>query len=74
MSALFGTDPKQAMDEDLARLKSLLEQGKTSAEGEAFTRQGLPGNMGAASFGGCEHTNPSGVSVFVRRKGYTKMD
>jgi uncharacterized membrane protein len=31
---LFGTDPKHAMDEDMVRLKSLLEEGKTRANGE----------------------------------------
>ena len=31
VAALFGTDPKRAIDEDLNRLKSLLETGKTTA-------------------------------------------
>jgi uncharacterized membrane protein len=31
---LTGVDPKQAMDEDMVRLKSLLEEGKTRADGE----------------------------------------
>jgi uncharacterized membrane protein len=31
VAAMFGTDPKQAIDADLMRLKSLLEEGKTSA-------------------------------------------
>lgn len=30
-AALFGADPKHAMDEDLVRFQSLLERGKTSA-------------------------------------------
>jgi uncharacterized membrane protein len=34
VASLFGTDPKRAMDEDMVRLKSLLEEGKTRAEGE----------------------------------------
>jgi len=34
IASLFGTDPKHAMDEDMVRLKSLLEEGKTRAEGE----------------------------------------
>jgi uncharacterized membrane protein len=33
VAQLFGVDPRQAMQEDLIRLKSLLEEGKTSAEG-----------------------------------------
>jgi uncharacterized membrane protein len=37
IASLFGTDPKHAMDDDLVRLKSLLEQGRTSAEGETVT-------------------------------------
>lgn len=32
VAALFGSDPKRAMDEDMVRLKSLLEEGKTSAD------------------------------------------
>jgi uncharacterized membrane protein len=34
VAALFGADPKRAMDEDMVRLKSLLEEGKTTAQGE----------------------------------------
>jgi uncharacterized membrane protein len=34
VASLFGTDPKRAMDEDMVRLKSLLEEGKTRAYGE----------------------------------------
>jgi uncharacterized membrane protein len=30
VASLFGADPKQAMDEDMVRLKSLLEEGKES--------------------------------------------
>lgn len=32
VAALFGADPKRAMDEDMGRLKSLLEEGKTSTD------------------------------------------
>lgn len=38
---LFGSDPKQAMDDDLIRLKSLLEVGKTRANGEVITHSHL---------------------------------
>jgi uncharacterized membrane protein len=31
VAQLFGVDPRQAMNEDLMRLKSLLETGKTSS-------------------------------------------
>lgn len=34
VAALVGADPKRAMDDDMVRLKSLLEEGKTTAEGE----------------------------------------
>lgn len=34
IAALFGTDPKQALDDDLLRFKSLIETGKTTAHGE----------------------------------------
>lgn len=35
---LFGADPKAALTDDLARLKSLLEHGKASAPGKKLTR------------------------------------
>lgn len=37
VAALFGADPERALDEDMVRLKSLLEEGKTSAHGEPVT-------------------------------------
>ncbi|MBC7542140.1 MAG: SRPBCC family protein [Candidatus Sericytochromatia bacterium] len=37
VATLFGADPKTAMDEDLIRLKSLLEDGKTTADGQRVT-------------------------------------
>ncbi len=39
VATMFGVNPKQAMDEDLARMKTLLEKGKTSAGGKQVTRQ-----------------------------------
>ena len=39
IAELFGADPKSALDEDLARLKSLFERGKTRAHGETVTRE-----------------------------------
>jgi uncharacterized membrane protein len=36
-AVLFGADPKHAMDEDMVRLKSLLEEEKTRADGEPAT-------------------------------------
>jgi uncharacterized membrane protein len=34
VASLLGTDPKRAMDADMVRLKSLLEEGKTRAKEE----------------------------------------
>ena len=39
---LLGADPKTAMDEDLLRLKSLIETGKASAPGKELTRDRPP--------------------------------
>lgn len=41
VAALFGSDPKRAMDEDLVRLKSLLEDGRTRAHGDEVRRSEL---------------------------------
>jgi uncharacterized membrane protein len=43
VAAIFGVDPKQAMDEDLMRFKSLIEHGKTTTEGEEVTREEIAG-------------------------------
>jgi uncharacterized membrane protein len=43
IAALFGADPRQAMDDDLARFKSLMEEGKTTAHAETVTRERLAG-------------------------------
>jgi len=46
---LFGADPKSAMNEDLVRIKSLLEEGKASAPGKQVERhemeQGRPSEL-----------------------------
>jgi uncharacterized membrane protein len=39
VASLFGDNPKHAMDEDLARFKSLLEEGKTTAKGATVTHE-----------------------------------
>ncbi len=41
VASLFGADPKHAMDQDLVRFQSLLEQGKTTAHGEEVRRTDL---------------------------------
>jgi uncharacterized membrane protein len=48
VASLFGTDPKSAMDADLVRLKSLLETGKTTAEGKEVKHDQLSGATGTA--------------------------
>ena len=39
VASFFGADPKQAMDEDLVRLKGLLETGKTTTAGKEVRRE-----------------------------------
>jgi uncharacterized membrane protein len=39
IATLFNRNPKQAMDEDLVRLKSLVEMGKTRSDGEQVRRE-----------------------------------
>ncbi len=42
VATLFGADPKNEIDQDLIRLKSLLEFGKTRAHGEMVTKEEFP--------------------------------
>jgi uncharacterized membrane protein len=48
VATLFGANPKQAMDEDLMRMKSLFEHGETSVKGQKINKQELSGATGAA--------------------------
>jgi uncharacterized membrane protein len=41
VAALFGVDPKSEIDDDLVRLKSLIELGKTRAHGVRVSREAL---------------------------------
>jgi uncharacterized membrane protein len=41
LARVFGADPKSEMDDDLVRLKSLLEIGKTRAHGTTVWRDDL---------------------------------
>jgi uncharacterized membrane protein len=41
VAVLLGIDPKQAMDDDLVRFKSLLEDGRTRAHGRTVRRDAL---------------------------------
>ena len=43
IAALLGSDPKRAMDEDLVRFKSLIEDGKTTADGQTVRREEMAG-------------------------------
>jgi uncharacterized membrane protein len=38
IASLFGADPKHALDDDMARLKSLFEVGKTTVHGHRITK------------------------------------
>ena len=49
VASLLGSDPKHAMDEDMVRLKSLLEEGRTSVGGETVTRDELEREAAAAA-------------------------
>jgi uncharacterized membrane protein len=47
VAAVFGDDPKSAMDEDLNRLKTLLESGSTSIGGrDVADNLGMQGEAG----------------------------
>jgi uncharacterized membrane protein len=43
VAALFGSDPKKALDDDLSRFKSLLEIGRTRANGQQARKEELAG-------------------------------
>jgi len=43
VASLFGKDPKAEMDDDLARMKGLLEQGRTTAGGRKVNRDEVMG-------------------------------
>lgn len=47
IASLFGADPKHALDDDMARLKSLFEIGKTTAHHERVTREEIEQRLGA---------------------------
>jgi uncharacterized membrane protein len=42
VATLLGSDPKAKMDEDLMRFKTLIETGKTTANGRTVTMENLP--------------------------------
>lgn len=53
VASIFGSDPKHAMNDDMIRFKSLIENGKTHANGRRVTREALFGNRRQAF---SEHT------------------
>jgi uncharacterized membrane protein len=69
VAALFGKDPKSEMDADLARMKSLLEEGKTTAGKKVKREDVMPvtGRGGRPNETHAEHkrenrpTNSSGI-------------
>jgi uncharacterized membrane protein len=50
VASLFGTDPKSALDDDLLRLKSLLEDRGTAAQGREVGLEGTRAETGSAPF------------------------
>jgi uncharacterized membrane protein len=49
IASLMGSDPKHAMDEDLARLKTLFEEGKTTVQGKEVHRDDMTSQGGLSS-------------------------
>jgi uncharacterized membrane protein len=49
VASLLGADPKHAMDDDLVRLKSLIEEGKTRANGEPVHLEEVAGQTQSTS-------------------------
>ena len=45
VASLLGVDPRSAMDEDMVRLKSLLEEGKATADRGTVRLEDLPGSQ-----------------------------
>jgi uncharacterized membrane protein len=45
VAAMFGVDARKALDDDMLRLKSLLEQGKATAHGREVVRNDIPAPM-----------------------------
>ena len=46
IASLFGADPKHALDDDMARLKSLFEAGKTRVHGHRVTKEEVERELG----------------------------
>jgi uncharacterized membrane protein len=66
VAAFFGADPKSALDDDMVRFRSLIEEGRTTAHGEAVTREEIePAAVEPAAPAGVE---PVGAPEQVPRK------
>jgi uncharacterized membrane protein len=62
IAAIFGSDPKRALDEDLVRLKSLIEEGKASAPGKSATRDEVQSLSGADEMRPDKPSSPADIS------------
>ena len=69
IAALFGKDPQRALDDDLVRFKSLLEQGKATGRGrqihiEDLTGEGFTGHEPEAAKASKDQGQPSAPKTF----------
>lgn len=55
LAKLFGADPRSEMDEDLLRLKRMIEDGRTRVPGETERREELAGDRPTASTANSPH-------------------
>lgn len=67
VAALFGKDPKSEMDADLARMKSLLEEGKTTASKQRVTRDEVMPVTGGQGEGTQRSRRGTDVAENIRR-------
>ena len=77
VASLFGKDPKSEMDSDLARMKSLLEEGRTTVDNKTVTRDkvmpvtGQDTEGGDSQMEGGSSSGKSGGSKYQRDQGDT---
>lgn len=63
-ASLFGADPKHALEDDMARLKTLFEIGKTRVHHHRITREELEHQISSAR----SEFRPPETSTSIRRK------
>src|SRR5439155_1840890 len=56
LASIFDADPKHALGDDLVRMKSLFEQGKTTAHEHTVTREELSAGSGKREGGDMKRT------------------